>query len=123
MEAFKFSQDNWQQVWDLSIPNLQKTQRLVCPILLQTNAIALLLSSSALSPDYRWLRAGYVNREIRSGLIVSGKDAVLDFSRRLYLNQLQVFSYPFVCEFSLIVNCIAKGDGLKLFAWEYIEES
>lgn len=118
--SFQFNEQNWQQVWNTGVPSAVGVRRLVCPVLLRSQAIALLLSAPAISSDYKWIRAAFINREIRSGLILKGRDAILDRSRILYLNQLQIFTYDNICEFSLIANCVAKGDGLNLFAWEYI---
>jgi hypothetical protein len=119
MATFQFNEQNWQQIWSTSVPSITGIRRLVCPQLLRTQAIALLLSAPQISEDYRWIRAAFINREIRSGLILEGRDATLDRSRILYLNQLQIITYDNLCEFSLIANCVAKGAGLNLFAWEY----
>lgn len=120
MATFQFNETNWQQVWNTPVTTGTGVRRLICPQILNTNAIALLLSAPSLPADYRWVRGAYINREVRSGLVIAGQDALLDYSRRLYLNQLQIFTYESKSEFILIANCTAKGEGLNLFAWEYI---
>lgn len=119
MATFQFNETNWQQVWNTPVPAATGVRRLICPQILNTNAIALLLSASTLPADYRRVRGAYINREVKSGLVIAGQDALLNFSQRLYLNQLQIFTYEFRSEFILIANCTAKGEGLNLFAWEY----
>lgn len=119
--TFQFNESSWLQVWSTPVPAVTGVRRLVCPQILNTNAVALLLSAPSLPTNYRWIRGAFINREVRSGLVVAGQDALLDYSRRLYINQLQIFSYDSKVEFSLIANCTAKGEGLNLFAWEYTE--
>lgn len=117
---FNFSEDNWAQVWNTS---LALGDTATCPILLSSPCIALLMSAPLVNNVSEWYLGAYIQREVFSGLTVGGSpDARLDGSRKLYLNRLQVFTYPTICEYSLKANCRAYGGGVQLFAYEYTGE-
>lgn len=119
-----FSETTWQQVWGISTipPDQNKYTRITCPVLLSSPVIALLFSypGSIIDP-WRW--AGWVSIEVTTGLVIGGQpSARLNESRKLYVNRLQVFTYPqIVSDYSLIFDSAISGN-VSLFAWEYTGE-
>lgn len=117
---FTFNESNWRQVWNSSVGAGGGIKKLTCPEILNTNAVAILVSAPTIDSS-RWYLAAYINREVRSGLVVAGTDANLDYSRRVYLNKLQILTYEIKTEFTLVANCVTKGEGVNIFAWAYAE--
>lgn len=111
-----FNETAWTQVWNISPASKDKIQ---CPVLLNSKILAVLITSPTIKEN-EWYRAAFIQREVRSGLIVGGSnDARLDASRRLYLNRLQIFTYNVDIEYALTASCQIYGNGVNLFAWEY----
>lgn len=118
---FAFNQNSWNQVWGLDLipPDNNKYTRVTCPVLLSAPAVAIMFSlPGAIIDPWRW--GGYLSREVNSGLIVGGSnDAKLDNSFKVYVNRLQIITYPqIVNNYTLIFDANYSGD-VSLFAWEY----
>ena len=121
--AFAFSENSWNQVWNLSSipPDENRYTRVVCPILLSTTAVAIMFSiSGAVVDSWRW--GGFISREVQSGLIVGGSmDAKVGSSKRIYVNKLQILIFEPVADYSLVFDAAFSGD-VSLFVWEYTGE-
>ncbi|MEG4583438.1 hypothetical protein QUA71_28100 [Microcoleus sp. MON1_C5] len=110
----------WVEIWQTS-PNSKS--EIVCPLLLQSPVIAVLITAMT-SSDREWILAAYLQRKIFTGLTtIDGKpDAKLNFSKKLWLNKLQLFTYSVKCEYELSANCFIYGNGINLTVWEYTGE-
>jgi hypothetical protein len=118
--TFVFNQNSWSQVWTLLDipPDQNRYTRVVCPIILSSRAIAVMFSIPGTVFDpWRW--AGYISREVQSGLIIGGaSDAKIDSSRKIYVNKLQILIFEPVADYSLVFDAAFSGN-VQLFAWEY----
>ncbi len=117
---FNFNQNSWNQVWSLPQipPDENRYTRVVCPILLSAPAVAVMFSiPGAVADPWRW--GGYISREVQSGLIIGGSpNAKIDSSKKIYVNKLQILTFPPVADYSLVFDAAFSGD-VGLFAWEY----
>ena len=120
-----FNASTWNQIWAIdyiSLPNnSSKYAKIVCPIILSSTIIAILIEVPEIK-SY-WTRAGYLSREINTGLFLGGDfTAKLNKSEIVYLNKAQVFTFhPKVTEYSLVFDSI-YAQNIMLRAWEYIGE-
>jgi hypothetical protein len=124
MKLTALTEANLVQVWGLnSIPAQapNKYSRLVCPVLLTSPAIIILVSSAYFTTT--WAKCGYLSGEIRSGLTVgSGPDCRIGNRRIIYGNRLQLVTFPDrASTYSLIFDAMLTGE-IQLFVWEYIGE-
>ena len=123
---YSFNANSWNQVWAITqilLPtNSNKYVRVVCPILMSASAIAIQCNVPQIKNN-SWTRGGYLSREVNSGLTAGGQyNAKLDDSKILYVNKLQIFTFPSVVNnYSLVFDSIFAGE-VSLFAWEYTGE-
>jgi len=116
MPLVVFNETMWQPVWDVNINAIN--EKFTCPLLLNSPIIALMLTAPIFQVN--WRQGAYIQREVFSGLVVGGNvDARLDSARKLYVNRLQIFTYNFLCNYTLTATCFVKGAGVRLNAWEY----
>lgn len=110
----------WTKVWQTT-PNLK--DEISCPQLLGSPVSAILITAITFS-EKEWILAAYLQQKIFTGLAtIDGKpDAKLNFSKKVWLNKLQVFTYSVKCEYELSVNCFVYGSGVELEVWEYTGE-
>jgi hypothetical protein len=91
---------NWQSIWSTSVTaatlpdgSSEILAPLVCPILLESNIIAIYAGSTLAKPS--WQIAGNVAKRISTGITVPGgsPDATISDVRLLRLNQLNLFRF------------------------------
>ncbi|MEG4855699.1 hypothetical protein QUB10_33170 [Microcoleus sp. B5-D4] len=119
--AFFPTEDSWQQVY--FIGNFAETSRLVCPVLLNSPVVALIMSAPIFLDANKWRLGAYIQREVFTGLTVGGSsDARLNSARKLYVNRLQVFTFSEQITYSLVINPFIWGEGTTVTVWEYTGE-
>lgn len=92
--------ENWRSIWSTSVASVkladgssQFIPPILCPILLETNIIAIYAASETAKPS--WVIAGNVAKKISTGITVPGNnpDVTVSDVRLLRLNQLNLFRF------------------------------
>lgn len=119
--VFTFNANSWTSVWELSYiePDENRYTRCVCPLLLDTSAIAILLKTPKTNFDTSQV-AGYVSREVKTGLTISNNpDARIDNWYKVYVNKIYIITFnSIVAEYSLVFDAVLSGY-VELLAWAY----
>jgi hypothetical protein len=93
---------NWQSIWSTSVATLSDPNKpgytypippIICPILLETNIIAIYARSETGNPS--WQIAGNIAKKISTGITLPGgsPDASISDLRLLRLNQINLFRF------------------------------
>jgi hypothetical protein len=91
---------NWQSIWSTSVASVklpdgssQFIPPILCPVLLETNIIAIYAASESAKPS--WVIAGNVGKKIATGITLPGgsPDVTVSDVRLLRLNQLNLFRF------------------------------
>jgi hypothetical protein len=119
---------NWSLLWNYSAAAAPVPDRpgytleippIVAPFLLENHIIAVSAQSSTAKPS--WKVAGRIAKKISTGITIGGApDVTISDSRRLFLNQINLFSFtPYTATYALEIIPAYYITRLELALWIY----
>jgi hypothetical protein len=118
---------NWSLLWNYSaaapVPDLPgytlEIAPITAPFLLENHIIAISAQSPTAKPS--WKVAGKIAKKISTGITIGGfPDTTISDSRRLYLNQINLFSFtPYTATYALEITPAYYITRIELALWIY----
>lgn len=112
---------NWDAIWSqaASGTTTRPIDPVTVPFLIEQHIIAVLVSSSAIKPTWKW--GGYLSKRIRLGLTVGGlPDTDSVNKRKLFVNRVQLFIFPQLSpDYGLEVEFPKWFTSVNLNVWAY----